>query len=787
MSKTRVLFILVIIVLCANFVFAQYNDATVPGPQTDAKNVIREEVKPDKISQTAPQERIEQTDEYGSFNFNAFLGPLGANGGYVAVPGTWNENVDGSLEAWIYPTATTSSAPAVVAKGDATNVGIFWYWSASSSVMGIRFGNTATTNTGGTTVPLNQWTHVAVTWSGGAGNYTVTFYVNGTQSGSTATNTGSWNVTSDSLTIGSSRASFGGKNFYGYIDEVRYWSGVRTATEIRNNRFVGIGDASGANTGGALTASTSYAGCNNSWPFNTGSVAYDDIGGNNGYFRNGANTVYATYASQPIPYNLALYCPFDAGSYVQVPGNSIFSGQSTDGSIDAWVHPTGQSTTHMVVSRGTAGFDFFWGIRASISNRQVLCLNSTQFQNSDGIVIPLNKWSHIAVKWVISGGSATVTFYVNGVQSGAPVTSAATWNSNVGTVRIGGWHGGSANNFNGYIDEVRFWEPALTLAQVRRNMFVTCRNMAGTPTPLASYNFDGNLINFTTTTGINGTFSNGGTNNCRFSGFKNETSSGAPANTFIAHPTVINRGSTNPFSLGYNMRYANKTIPDNATIYDTLHFVTPRAITSVEVFIAIQHTWVGDLTLILRAPNNTTRTIIANTGGTGEGILTFFHDGSPVPTTAGFFAPWSNLAGPPSAFGTFGGANMLGNWILSVNDNASPDPGLLMAWGLRFNGDVTTGVEPVTGNIPEKFELLQNYPNPFNPVTTIKFDIPVASIVKLSVFDMLGREVKVLLNENKTAGSYSVDFEAAELSSGTYFYKISAGKYSDIKKMVVLK
>jgi hypothetical protein len=130
---------------------------------------------------------------------------------------------------------------------------------------------------------------------------------------------------------------------------------------------------------------------------------------------------------------------------------------------------------------------------------------------------------------------------------------------------------------------------------------------------------------------------------------------------------------------------------------------------------------------------------------------------------------------------------MQGRWILSVNDNLTGFTGCLMAWGIRFNGDNLTGVEPVSGNIPEKFELFQNYPNPFNPVTTIKFDIPDNSNVKLSVFDMLGREVKVLLNENKVAGSYSLDFNAAELSSGTYFYKLEAGKYTDIKKMVLIK
>jgi subtilisin-like proprotein convertase family protein len=781
MRKTVILFILVSFVFCANFVFAQYNDGTVPGPQTDTKNIIRQEIKTDRVVNQPTRER---TDEYGSYNFNAYLGGLGASGGYVAVPGVYNENVDGSIEAWIYPTATTSSAPAIVGKGDATNVGFMFMWT-SSGLLSMRFGNTSTTNTGGTIVPLNQWTHVAVTWTGGAGNYTVTFYVNGVQSGSPVTNTGSWNVTNDSLTIGSIRAPFGGKNFYGYIDEVRYWYDVRTEAEIRYNRFTGIGDGGGANTGGALTSSTFYAGCNCSWTFNAGGV-YDDIGGFDGFHRNGSANYYAAFASQPIPYNLALYLPGGNNDNVRIPSNSLFNNQTVDGSIDLWINTTSLSPEQIMIAKGGTGstVTFMFGITPSGKLFFRTALNPTI---SDGPSIVINKWTHVAVTWGTSGSNFNINFYVDGVKNGNTKTIPNSYPVDANQVYIGNSQP-FIEPFRGYIDEVRFWGTELTLAQIRKNMFVTCRKMAGSPTPFAAYNFDGNLLNFTTTTGINGTFNNGATNNCRLSGFKNETYGGAPSNSFIAHPTVINRGgTTHPFSAGYNMRYVNKTISDNTTIYDTLHFVTSRAITSVEVFIAIQHTYVGDLTLELRAPNNTTRTIIANTGGTGEGILTFFVDGSSPPTTAGFFAPWSNIAGPPTAFGTFGSANMLGNWILSVNDNASPDAGVLMAWGIRFNGDVNSGVELIAGNIPENFELFQNYPNPFNPVTTIKFDIPDNSNVKLSVFDMLGREVKVLLNENKVAGSYSVDFDAAELSSGTYFYKITAGKYSDIKKMVVLK
>ena len=89
--------------------------------------------------------------------------------------------------------------------------------------------------------------------------------------------------------------------------------------------------------------------------------------------------------------------------------------------------------------------------------------------------------------------------------------------------------------------------------------------------------------------------------------------------------------------------------------------------------------------------------------------------------------------------------------------------------------------------IPDKFELLQNYPNPFNPVTNIKFGIPKDVQVSLKIYDILGREVKTLINEYKQAGYYIISFDASSLSSGIYFYRIKASNYTDTKKMMVVK
>jgi hypothetical protein len=100
---------------------------------------------------------------------------------------------------------------------------------------------------------------------------------------------------------------------------------------------------------------------------------------------------------------------------------------------------------------------------------------------------------------------------------------------------------------------------------------------------------------------------------------------------------------------------------------------------------------------------------------------------------------------------------------------------------------VMTGVHQISGTIPNGYNLAQNYPNPFNPTTKISFSIPKAGNVKLSVFDMLGREVKILVNEFKNAGNYEVNFNALNLASGVYLYRIESGDFKDVKKMTLLK
>lgn len=99
----------------------------------------------------------------------------------------------------------------------------------------------------------------------------------------------------------------------------------------------------------------------------------------------------------------------------------------------------------------------------------------------------------------------------------------------------------------------------------------------------------------------------------------------------------------------------------------------------------------------------------------------------------------------------------------------------------------TTNVNNLSNEVADAYELFQNYPNPFNPVTNIKFSIVESGLVSLKVYDVLGKEVAVLLNENKQAGVYEFQFDASKLSSGVYFYTLQSGDFIQTKRMTLVK
>ncbi len=120
------------------------------------------------------------------------------------------------------------------------------------------------------------------------------------------------------------------------------------------------------------------------------------------------------------------------------------------------------------------------------------------------------------------------------------------------------------------------------------------------------------------------------------------------------------------------------------------------------------------------------------------------------------------------------------NFLINLNENQAK---------IFYYGTDSVTVDVSDENIltVKQFKLFQNYPNPFNPNTKIKYQIPLEEKVTLKIYDILGREVSTLVNEIKSAGIHEINFNASNLASGVYFYRITAGNYSDIKKIVLLK
>ena len=140
-------------------------------------------------------------------------------------------------------------------------------------------------------------------------------------------------------------------------------------------------------------------------------------------------------------------------------------------------------------------------------------------------------------------------------------------------------------------------------------------------------------------------------------------------------------------------------------------------------------------------------------------------DGTPVPTS------WVNLIGVVDQFDTSDPRN----GVYEIRPRSAAD------------FQIVTGVADRDPNLPTSYALSQNYPNPFNPVTTISFDLPESEVVKIRVFDLLGKVVATLHEGKLAAGYHKFNFSGVNVPSGVYFYRVESRNFTDVKKMTLVK
>ncbi len=217
-------------------------------------------------------------------------------------------------------------------------------------------------------------------------------------------------------------------------------------------------------------------------------------------------------------------------------------------------------------------------------------------------------------------------------------------------------------------------------------------------------------------------------------------------------------------------------INDNQTTTSVMPIADTGTVSEIAVYVDITHTYIGDLIVTLTAPDGTAVMLHNRSGGTTDDILGWYPDDI---TPAGDLA---SMIGCPVA----------GDWTLTVSDNAGGDTGTLNEWCVRITHGTGGATAVADDAMPAAFHAYANYPNPFNPMTAIKFDLPHASHVRLHVYDLAGRLVKTLVNEDRAAASHTVVWNGTDdtghrVASGIYYYRLSTDTDHAIGKMTLVK
>jgi subtilisin-like proprotein convertase family protein len=252
------------------------------------------------------------------------------------------------------------------------------------------------------------------------------------------------------------------------------------------------------------------------------------------------------------------------------------------------------------------------------------------------------------------------------------------------------------------------------------------------------------------------------------------------------------RTNNNGFEQGFYKKINYKRIPFSSSVGDmqddTITISDNSTINDVNVYVGLNHSRVDEIEVYLVAPNGTEVMLMDNLTLKSANVSTIFDDQADSTLVDNKYVQLSPKIKPQNGLNsTFQGMSAQGQWRLKIKDLAGPSGGALTSWGIQINNSQVIGIQNISNEVPAKFTLGQNYPNPFNPVTNIEFSLPKGSFTKLVVYDITGREVTTLVNKQLNAGTYKVDFDASHLATGAYFYRLDAGSFSEIRKMVLVK
>jgi subtilisin-like proprotein convertase family protein len=212
--------------------------------------------------------------------------------------------------------------------------------------------------------------------------------------------------------------------------------------------------------------------------------------------------------------------------------------------------------------------------------------------------------------------------------------------------------------------------------------------------------------------------------------------------------------------------------------FDTFTVSENFEIFEADVYVDIDHPDISELYFYVRSPLNTRVVLHNRTGGDGDSIVGWYDD--------------DIVPDGPGDLGQLAGQQAHGQWMFYISDRVAGNTGTVNGWILRLVVPGEVGVAEQNETIPGAFALESNYPNPFNPATMINFSIPMESRVRLEIFDLLGRVVQILVDDNLPAGHHSIEWNGRtsageHASSGVYFARLISGDNQSVIRMSLLK
>jgi subtilisin-like proprotein convertase family protein len=697
---------------------------------------------------------------------------------YISVPNNTELNPTRALtiELWVFPTSYGGPAGCgLVSKNpttsyhlglDATGRVIFYPGVGQFDYLYSR---------GRTLIPLNTWTHIAATYDG----TTTRIIINGGEDTSTTAFSGLIRTNGDSLLIGS---DWIGDRFQGYIDEVRMWSVARPAPMPfgGGDRFIPLAIFNPDSTG-------QYAGFLNAWRLNGSQIDEGGFQSNNAFLH---NITFWDLRQKPvnyIDYNCTLLLDGSPGCYCIAAPNAAFDA-TTGITLEAWVKRNSNlqgSTFGTIVAKASAS-TWNYGLFVSDDTLGGRVYFATNFGDTITTAqkVPWNVWTHIAATYNSTTQSAVI--YVNGDSVvGHVFRGGGLIPNDPDSLFVGGFHiGGNTYQFIGQLDQVRIWRNVVrTQDEIRANMYRSI-DFATIPTPgssLTVYGFDGRNVNdmsqYQALPQLN------------FRGTARMTS--AHRQVYNESTAPVLRDDPGGFPTSYSVSRHQFSIPDNdpSGATDSMYIPSRAPVSLFKVFLLLNHTFIGDLVVTLTSPTGVSVDLLTRGGNLRfqQDLMTVFSDAADSVAGgqySGFQSPYSPFLKPSNPMTSFIGLSPQGLWKLKVTDFAAGAVGTVDGWGMLISPFV--GVSE-SAELPNRFALEQNFPNPFNPTTTIRFSLSKEESLNLSVFNVLGQLVTTLVNERMKPGSYSIELNAFQHASGTYFYRIATPDFVATKKMMVLK